>query len=97
MIDDEWRADPLRLAVAGYLARYKGETRRHTESDLRAYLTWCQERGLNPLAAKRPHVELYVRWMQETRRYAASTVSRGGSAGPQQRSSRWSAKAGGGW
>jgi integrase/recombinase XerD len=75
-LDDQWRASPLRLAVAGYLARYRGETRRHAESDLRAYLTWCQERGLNPLAAKRSHVELYVRWMQETRRYAASTVSR---------------------
>ena len=75
-IDEKWRADPLRLAVAGYLARYRGETRRHAESDLRAYLTLCQERGLDPLAARRPHVELYVRWMQETRRYAASTVSR---------------------
>src|SRR5665648_796822 len=60
----------------GYLARYRGETRRHAESDLRAFLTWCRERGLDPLAARRPHVELYVRWMQETRRYAVSTVSR---------------------
>lgn len=76
IIDDQWRADPLRLAVAGYLARYRGETRRHAESDLRAHLTWCQERALDPLAARRLHVELYVRWMQQTRRYAASTVSR---------------------
>jgi site-specific recombinase XerD len=75
-LDDQWRIDPLRLAVAGYLARYRGETRRHAESDLRAFLEWCQERGLDPLAARRPHVELYVRWMQEARRYAASTVSR---------------------
>ena len=75
-IDEQWRADPLRLAVAGYLARYRDETRRHAESDLRAYLTWCAQRGLDPLAARRPHVELYVRWMQETRRYAPSTVSR---------------------
>jgi integrase/recombinase XerD len=28
----------LRLAVAAYLARYKGQTRIHTESDLRSYL-----------------------------------------------------------
>jgi len=28
-IDERWRVDPLRLAVAGYLARYRGETRRH--------------------------------------------------------------------
>ncbi|MDP9094792.1 MAG: tyrosine-type recombinase/integrase [Actinomycetota bacterium] len=52
------------------------ESRLHSESDLRAYLAWCGERGLEPLAATRPHVELYVRWMQEHRRYAASTVSR---------------------
>ena len=32
--------------------------------------------GLDPLTARRPHIELYVRWMQEARRYAASTVSR---------------------
>ncbi|GAA0314927.1 tyrosine-type recombinase/integrase [Kineococcus aurantiacus] len=74
--DGTWRTDPLRLAVAAYLARYRGETRRHAESDLRAYLTWCQLRQLNPLQARRPHLELYIRWMQETQRFAASTVSR---------------------
>ncbi|GAB3472103.1 tyrosine-type recombinase/integrase [Kineococcus endophyticus] len=74
--DGTWRTDPLRLAIAAYLARYRGETRRHAQSDLRAYLTWCQLRQLNPLQARRPHIELYVRWMQETQRFAASTVSR---------------------
>jgi hypothetical protein len=29
------RFDVLRLAVAAYLARYKGQSRTHTESDLR--------------------------------------------------------------
>jgi integrase/recombinase XerD len=66
----------LRLAVAGYLARYKGQSRLHTESDLRAYLAWCRDHDLNPLAARRPHVELYLRWMQEARGFAPSTVSR---------------------
>ena len=28
----------LRLAVAAYLARFKGSSREHTESDLRCYL-----------------------------------------------------------
>jgi integrase/recombinase XerD len=70
------KADPLRLAVAAYLARFKGQSRTHTESDLRAFLTWCQQRGLDPLAAHRPHVELYVRWMQEVRHFKPSTVSR---------------------
>ena len=38
--------DQLRLAVAAYLARFKGSSRAHTESDLRCYLAWCAERGL---------------------------------------------------
>src|SRR5215207_6998241 len=66
----------LRLAVAAYLARFKGQSRIHTESDLRGYLVWCELRGLAPLAATRPHVELYTRWLQEVRRYRPSTVSR---------------------
>jgi len=53
--------DQLRLAVAAYLARFKGSSREHTESDLRSFLTWCAERGLDPLAARRPHLELYIR------------------------------------
>ena len=68
--------DRLRLAVAAYLARFKATSREHTESDLRCYLTWCAERDLDPLAAKRPHLELYIRWMQEIRRFQPSTVSR---------------------
>jgi len=68
--------DRLRLAVAAYLARFKGSSREHTESDLRCYLAWCAERGLDPLAARRPHPELYIRWMQEIRRFKPSTVSR---------------------
>jgi integrase/recombinase XerD len=68
--------DRLRLAVAPYLARFKGISRNRTESDLRCYLTWCAERGLDPLAAQRPHQELYIRWMQEIRRFKPSTVSR---------------------
>ncbi len=66
----------LRMAVAAYLARFTGSSREHTESDLRCYLTWCAERGLDPLAARRPHLELYIRWMQEVRRFKPSTVSR---------------------
>jgi hypothetical protein len=39
--------DQLRLAVAAYLARFKGSSRDHTASDLRCFLTWCAERGLD--------------------------------------------------
>ena len=68
--------DQLRLAVAAYLARFKGCSREHTESDLRCYLAWCAEQGLDPLAARRPDLELYIRWMQEICRFKPSTVSR---------------------
>ncbi|WP_233594805.1 tyrosine-type recombinase/integrase [Amycolatopsis sp. WAC 04169] len=66
----------LRLAAAAYLGRYSGVSRRHSESDLRIFFTWCGERDLAPLAARRAQVELYVRWMQEVRRFKPSTVSR---------------------
>ncbi len=72
----EPRADQLRLAVAAYLARFKGSSRDHADSDLRCYLAWCTERGPDPLAARRPHLELYLRWMQEVRLFKPSTVSR---------------------
>ena len=68
--------EQLRLAVAAYLARFKDISRNRTESDLRCYLSWCAERGLDPLAAQRPHLELYIRWMQEIRRFKPSTVFR---------------------
>jgi integrase/recombinase XerD len=69
--------DPiLRLAIAAHLARYKGQTRAHTASDLNAYLRWCLERDLTPLQTQRGHVELYLRWLQEVRRLKPSTVSR---------------------
>jgi site-specific recombinase XerD len=59
-----------------YLARFKGTSRDHTNSDLRCYLAWCADRGLDPFLARRPHLELYIRWMQEVRRFKPSTVSR---------------------
>jgi integrase/recombinase XerD len=66
----------LRLAAAAYLGYYSGVSRTHTESDLRIFFTWCGDRDLAPLAACRAQIELYVRWMQEVRRYRPFTVSR---------------------
>jgi len=68
--------DRLRLAVGAYLARFAGSSREHTASDLRCFLSWCTGRGLDPLTARRPHLELYIRWMQEARHFKPSTVSR---------------------
>src|SRR5689334_13988536 len=71
--------DQLRLAVAAYLARFKGSSREHTESDLRCYLTWCAGRRLDPLAAQRPHLELYIRRMQEKSAGSSPPPCPGGS------------------
>jgi integrase/recombinase XerD len=76
LVDSRAAADPLRLAVAAFLARYMGSSRDHAHSDLRCFLAWCAERDLDPLAASRVHLELYIRWMQEVRRFKPSTVSR---------------------
>jgi integrase/recombinase XerD len=67
----------LALALAAYLARFKGLSREHTQSDLRAFLGWCAERELHPRQARRNDLELYLRWMQEVRRFKPSTVSLG--------------------
>lgn len=66
----------VRAAASAFLGRYRGQTRVHTDSDLRVFLCWCTDQGLNPLTARRVDVERYVRWLQEVRRYQPSTVSR---------------------
>jgi hypothetical protein len=66
----------LRAAVSAYLGRYRGQTRIHTESDLRVFLRWCTDQDLNPLAAVRADIERYLRWLQDVRQYQPSTVSR---------------------
>ena len=66
----------LSLAAVAYLSRYRGVSRQHTESDLRVFFIWCQDRQLPPLSAQRNDLELYVRWLQDVRRYKPSTVSR---------------------
>ncbi len=57
-------------------ARYKGLSRAHTSSDLQVFLSWCADHQLDPLAVRRADVELFVRWLEEIRRFKPSTVSR---------------------
>jgi integrase/recombinase XerD len=40
------------------------------------YLAWCTEHDLKQLTAQRADLERYIRWMQGTRRFKPSTVSR---------------------
>jgi integrase/recombinase XerD len=55
--------DQVRLATSAYLSRFTGSSRERTESDLRCYLRWCADRGLDPLTVRRADLEQYIRWM----------------------------------
>jgi integrase/recombinase XerD len=55
--------------------RYREPTASAYRRDLRCFWQWCADRGLAPLAAKRPHIELYLRDL-ERRGYAPATISR---------------------
>jgi integrase/recombinase XerD len=66
----------LGLAAVAHLSRYRGTSREHTESDLRVFFTWCSDRQHAPLLAQRNDLELYLRWLQDVRRFKPSTVSR---------------------
>jgi integrase/recombinase XerD len=66
----------LHAAVVAYLGRYRGQSRSHTDSDLKNFLTWCSGQNLDPLHAARTDIERYVRWLQDVRLYQPSTVSR---------------------
>jgi hypothetical protein len=67
--------DLLRVAIAAHLARYKGLSRAHTSSDLQVFLRCCTDHQLEPLAVRRADVEMFVRWLEEIRRFKPSTVS----------------------
>ncbi|MEF9407167.1 tyrosine-type recombinase/integrase [Rhodococcus sp. IITD102] len=70
------RFTPFDLAVAGFLARYSGQTFASYQTDLRLYSQWCDSVGLDPLAAQRPHLELFARHLELERGNAPSTVHR---------------------
>lgn len=68
--------DDTKLAVGGFLARYSGSTRSCYAGDLRAWFAWCAQAGLEVFGVRRPHVELYARWMEEERHLGRATIGR---------------------
>ena len=67
--------DPERLALAGYLAGYRGLTREAYALDLRQFTTWCRACSLNVFAVRRPDIESFARDL-EARGRARATVTR---------------------
>lgn len=68
-------ADPALMAAAGFLAGYSGTTRAGYTIDLRNYWAWCETARLHVFEARRPHIELYVRHLED-QGYARSTIGR---------------------
>ena len=67
--------DPIRMAVAGYLAGYSLVTRQAYSLDLRARATWCDQHHLELFSVRRAHIELFAR-DQEAQGKARSTIAR---------------------
>ena len=67
--------DAGRLALAGFLAGYRGLTRDAYTLDLRQFTSWCRARSLNLFAARRADIESFARDL-EVRERARATVTR---------------------
>jgi integrase/recombinase XerD len=67
--------DPGRLAVAGFLAGYRGLTREAYGLDLRQFTTWCRARSPPLFAVRRAGIESFARELKFKGR-ARATVTR---------------------
>jgi integrase/recombinase XerD len=64
-----------RLALAGYLAGYRGLTREAYTLDLRQFTAWCRARSLALFSVRRADIETFAREL-EARGRARATVTR---------------------
>src|SRR6201982_663221 len=64
-----------RLALAGFLAGYRGLTREAYTLDLRQFTGWCRARGLPLFSVRRADIETFAREL-EARGRAMATVTR---------------------
>jgi site-specific recombinase XerC len=67
--------DVTKLAVTGFLARYRQPTLGAYTLDLRTFLAWCRSNELEMLRVSRAELEMYVRHL-ESRGHAPATVAR---------------------
>ena len=67
--------DAERVALAGFLAGYRGLTREAYALDLRQFASWCRARSLGLFAVRRADIESFARELQAMGR-ARATVTR---------------------
>jgi site-specific recombinase XerD len=68
-------SDAEQLALAVFLAGYRGLTRDTYALDLRQFTTWCRTRSLPLFSVRRADIELFAREL-ENRGHARATVTR---------------------
>lgn len=66
---------PEAVVAAGFLASHKEPTRSHYAMVTRQWFAWCREQGIAPMDAQRPHIELWMREMEEVKGLKPSTVN----------------------
>lgn len=65
------------MIAARFLVQYsKAHTIAAYERDLRGWFAWCAERGLDPLAVRRSHIDLYVHELRTIEGASAATIAR---------------------
>lgn len=76
LVEPTAHARKIDLTVKAWLSGYKNSgTRRCYAGDLADFIGWCDRHGVDPISARRTHLDLWARDM-EARELAASTVSR---------------------
>ena len=67
--------DAERLALAAFLAGYRGLTREAYALDLRQFTTWCRARSLNLFAVRRADIESFARDLEACGRARATVAA----------------------
>ena len=67
---------PERLALAGFLAGYRGLTREAYALDLRQFAAWCRSRSLSLFAVRRADIEGFARELEARGRARATVTQR---------------------
>jgi integrase/recombinase XerD len=62
--------------AADFLAYYTGNTRSMYAADLRMFFAWCEQQQLDPLHARRSHVEAFARHLEVDRGNTARSIAR---------------------
>lgn len=72
----EDQLEGLKRAWLAAVARNSANTKAAYGTDLNQWFAWCAARDVDPLAARRVHVDLYADWMQHEQGWVKATWTR---------------------